>query len=328
MKRILTGVKPTGLPHIGNYFGAIKPALNLAQNYQSFFFIADYHALTTVRSKKLMETYSFQIAAAWLAFGLNPLKSVFYKQSSIPEIFELMWILSCFSAKGLLNRSHAYKALVDENQRQGIDLDKNINHGLFSYPVLMAADILLFNTHFVPVGADQKQHIEIARDIAETLNHNYGDILVVPEPLIEDSVQVIPGIDGRKMSKNYDNTIPVFLPEKQLRKRVMQIVTDSTPVDEPKNPDTCHVFQLLKYFLNPSELSSMDLKYRQGGVGYGEVKQYLFESIIQTFGQARERYEFYVENPAEVKQVLEEGSKQAQEISHQTLKRVKAAIGI
>ena len=214
-KTVLTGIKPTGLPHIGNYFGAIKPALSLENNEKNLFFIADYHALTTIKDPDLLKTYTLNIAAAWLALGLNPKQSLLYKQSDINEIFELNWILSCFTAKGLLNRAHAYKALTDINSQNKKDIDKNINQGIFSYPVLMAADILLFKASHIPVGADQKQHVEIARDIAENFNHAYKkSILVLPEAIIQKNTEIIPGIDGQKMSKNYNNTIAIFEEEK------------------------------------------------------------------------------------------------------------------
>ena len=283
MKRVLTGIKPTGLPHIGNYFGAIKPALSLSDQYDSFYFIADYHALTTIKDPKLMSDYSLNIAAAWLALGLDPEKTVFYKQSDIPEIFELAWILSCFAAKGLLNRAHAYKSAVDENLKLHHDMDHNINHGIFAYPVLMAADILLFNTDLVPVGADQKQHIEIARDIAESVNKVAGNVLTVPEPLIHDDTKLVPGIDGLKMSKNYNNTLPIFLTEKKLRKKVMQIVTDSTPVEDSKNSENCNVFKLFSLFNTTQEQEDLSKRYKKGGLGYGTVKQELYESILDYF---------------------------------------------
>ena len=328
MKRVLTGIKPTGLPHIGNYFGAIKPALNLSKDYESFYFIADYHALTSIKDPKLMAEYSLQIAAAWLALGLDPEKTVFYKQSDISEIYELCWILSCFTAKGLLNRAHAYKAAVDENLKLHHDMDHNINHGIYAYPVLMAADILLFNTDLVPVGADQKQHIEIARDIAEALNHSCGDILTVPEPLIQEETKLVPGIDGLKMSKNYNNTIPIFLPEKKLRKCVMQIVTDSTPVEDPKDAAACNVFKLFALFNSEQQQADLAKRYQAGGLGYGTVKQELFEAIMAYFSDARTTYDTIIERPKQCQQFLEQGKFKASKIAKTTLLDVKKALGI
>tara|TARA_A100001015_G_scaffold29062_1_gene32300 strand:- start:727 stop:1719 length:993 start_codon:yes stop_codon:yes gene_type:complete len=327
MKRVLTGIKPTGLPHIGNYFGAIRPALDLSQKYDSFYFIADYHALTTIKDPKLMTEYTLNIAAAWLALGLDPDKTIFYKQSDITEIFELSWILSCFSAKGLLNRAHAYKSAVDENLKTHHDMDHNINHGIYAYPVLMAADILLFNTDLVPVGSDQKQHIEIARDIAEAINNVAGPVLKVPEPLIQDDTKLVPGIDGLKMSKNYNNTIPIFLPEKQLRKKVMQIVTDSTPVEAPKNAVECNVFKLFALFNNDDEQANLAKRYSAGGLGYGTVKQELFDTIMSFFKLARSDYDKIIEKPEYCSRLLAEGKQKAKEIASQTLIKVKYALG-
>ncbi len=327
MKRVLTGIKPTGLPHIGNYFGAIKPALSLSDQYDSFYFIADYHALTTIKDPKLMSDYSLNIAAAWLALGLDPEKTVFYKQSDIPEIFELAWILSCFAAKGLLNRAHAYKSAVDENLKLHHDMDHNINHGIFAYPVLMAADILLFNTDLVPVGADQKQHIEIARDIAESVNKVAGNVLTVPEPLIHDDTKLVPGIDGLKMSKNYNNTLPIFLTEKKLRKKVMQIVTDSTPVEDSKNSENCNVFKLFSLFNTTQEQEDLSKRYKKGGLGYGTVKQELYESILDYFSDSRSKYDTIIENPIHCRELLEEGRVKARKIATSTIVKVKESLG-
>ena len=327
-KRVLTGVKPTGLPHIGNYFGAIRPALDLAKSTESFLFIADYHALTTFSSAQELNQNTLHIAAAWLALGLDPANTVFYKQSDISEIFELNWILSCFASKGLLNRAHAYKALVDNNKSLKKDTDHNINSGIFNYPILMAADILIFNADLVPVGSDQKQHVEIARDIAETLNKASKANLTLPTPLISDSTKVVPGIDGRKMSKNYNNIIPIFLAEKQLRKRCMQIVTDSTPVEAPKDPDKCNVYSLLTLFLAESELNSLRSRYTSGGLGYGEIKQYLYEEILNYFSNAREQYSQLINNPDKLNAILSEGSHKAAEVASLTLKNVKQSLGL
>ncbi len=249
----LTGIKPSGTPHIGNYLGMIRPALDLAKSYQAMYFIADYHALTTVREAKTLRYQTYDVAATWLALGLDPEEVIFYRQSDIPEVMELTWILSCYTAKGLLNRAHAYKAAVDENLAAGRSEDEGINAGLYGYPVLMAADILLFNSDVVPVGLDQKQHLEIARDIAESFNNTYGEVLKLPAAAIKEDVMTIPGIDGRKMSKSYDNVIPMFADPKQRRKTVMRIVTDSRRPEEPKDPDQDNVFAIYRYFARPGE---------------------------------------------------------------------------
>jgi len=326
-KIALTGIKPTGTPHIGNYFGAILPALELANNYTAFYFIADYHALTTIKDGAQLKSLSYEVAATWLALGLDYKKVTFFRQSDVPEVFELQWILSCFTPKGLLNRAHAYKASVDQNLNAEKDADDGINAGLFNYPVLMASDILMFGTNVVPVGLDQKQHIEITRDIAVNFNNTYGEILTVPEGLIQEDLMTIPGIDGRKMSKNYDNTLPLFLPSKKLRKRVMQIQTDSKSVEEPKNPDECNVFAIYKRFGSKEQIEDLRKRYLTGGLGYGVVKQELFEILDKRFGDKREKYNFYIENPSEVDSILLEGAEKARKIARERLNKIRAAIG-
>ncbi|RAP26776.1 tryptophan--tRNA ligase [Candidatus Marinamargulisbacteria bacterium SCGC AG-333-B06] len=325
---ILTGIKPTGLPHIGNYFGAINPALSYADDYNSYLFIADYHALTTFRSAEDMSNHTRQIAAAWLALGLDPNKHVFYKQSDIPEIFELAWILSCFTPKGILNRAHAYKAAVQLNMDTNKDYDLNINTGVFNYPILMAADILLFHAHLIPVGADQKQHVEIARDIADYVTQKTGYPLTSPEPAINQTDLLVMGIDGQKMSKNYNNIIPIFVDEKQLRKICMQIVTDSTPVEEPKDPDMCYVYQIFKHFLSESEQKDLANRYQAGGLGYGTVKQDLFECIRDYFQDARDRYVSLMNDPSHIDRLLVSGKDKARSIASQTLTELKQKLGI
>ncbi|RAP31426.1 tryptophan--tRNA ligase [Candidatus Marinamargulisbacteria bacterium SCGC AG-343-D04] len=325
----LTGIKPTGLPHIGNYFGAIKPALEQNSSHQKLFFIADYHALTTIKDKDELKKLTHHITAAWLSLGLDPTQCIIYKQSDIPEIFELNWILSCFTAKGLLNRAHAYKAFTDDNSKNNKDPDKNINHGLFAYPVLMAADILLFNASNIPVGADQKQHVEIARDIAETFNHTYKtSLLTLPEPNIQKQNNIIPGIDGQKMSKNYNNTIPIFDDEKKLRKRIMQIKTDSLPVEAPKNPESCNLYALCKLFFNENELHTIQQHYINGGLGYGTLKQQLFEKMLDTFKDARKTFDDLINTPEKLHSILEDGAQKAQKIASQNLKKIKETIGV
>jgi len=324
-KRSLTGIKPTGLPHIGNYLGAIKPALNYTNNYDCYYFIADYHALTT--NKGDIASLSLEVAATWLALGLDTTKSIFYKQSDVPEIFECHWILSCFAQKGLLNRAHAYKACVDDNIAKQKDPDDNINHGLYSYPVLMAADILLFDTDIVPVGADQKQHVEIARDIAQNVNKVHKDLFTLPEPFIEKETPVIVGTDGQKMSKNYTNTLPLFLPEKALRKQVMKIVTDSTPVEEPKDTESCTVFKLYSYFATDGQLASLKANYEKGGYGYGHAKQALFELLLDYFGPARKRYADIMADPSYIQKELKLGAEKARNIAAKKLALIKRKLG-
>ena len=329
MKQItLTGIKPTGQPHIGNYLGMIKPALELAETYQALYFIADYHALTTVRDKKALAYLTHQATATWLALGLNPDEVIFYRQSDIPEVFELSWVLSCFTAKGLLNRAHAYKAIVDDNIAEGREADKNINAGLFTYPVLMAADILLFGTHVVPVGLDQQQHLEITRDVALTFNGNYGNILTIPEAVIRKEVMTIPGTDGRKMSKSYNNVIPIFAPSNQVRKPVMRIVTDSKLPEDPKDPDECNVFAIYQHFADSDAVAAKRELYLNGGLAYGEMKKELFALLEDTFSDKRDRYNALMDNSDELDKVLEEGGKKARDIAVSILAKVRKAVGV
>ena len=327
-KTSLTGIKPTGTPHLGNYLGAIQPSLALVEEYQPFYFIADYHGLTTIRDPKDMKRYTHEVAAAWLACGLDPKDVVFYRQSDIPEVFEFMWVLACFTGKGWLNRAHAYKASVDVNTEEGRDADDGVNAGLYNYPVLMAADIILFNTQIVPVGQDQRQHIEIARDIANGFNHVYGETLVVPEAGIIEDVATITGLDGRKMSKSYGNTIEIFAEPKQLRKQVMRIVTDSLRPEEPKDPDTNNVYNIYKHFANPEMIAENRKKYIEGGVGYGDLKQELFELLDETFREPRTRYKELMADTAQIDAILQEGSLKAREIASDVLGRVRRKVGM
>jgi tryptophanyl-tRNA synthetase len=326
-KIALTGIKPSGTPHVGNYLGMIRPALELARHYQALYFIADYHALTTVRDGKEMKKLTYDVAATWLALGLDPEKVIFYRQSDIPEVMELTWILSCFTSKGLLNRAHAYKAAVDENLAIGVSPDEGINSGLYFYPVLMAADILLFNTNFVPVGLDQKQHIEIARDIAQAFNSTYGNILTIPEAAIREEVMTIPGLDGRKMSKSYGNVIPMFAPANQLKKSVMRIVTDSRSPEEPKDPETDNVFAIYRHFVSEEDLERVRQRYLQGGMAYSEIKGELFERLEQTFGSARARYDEYMQDWGYLDQVLSKGAEKARKMAVPLLARIRKAVG-
>jgi tryptophanyl-tRNA synthetase len=328
-KIALTGIKPSGTPHIGNYLGMNRPALELAKEYQAFYFIADYHALTTVREAETMKRLTYDVAATWLALGLDPDKVIFYRQSDIPEVMELTWILACFTSKGLLNRAHAYKATVDDNVEKGLNPDQGINAGLFFYPALMAADILLFDTNFVPVGLDQKQHIEISRDIAQAINSNYGeDVLTLPEAVIREEVMTIPGLDGRKMSKSYDNVIPLFAPSNQLRKRVMRIVTDSRRPEDPKDPKTDNVFAIYKHFAKPEDIARVEKGYLEGGLAYSQIKNELYELLEAEFADARDRYGAYMQDWDYLDQVLLKGAEKARKLSIPKIAKVRAALGI
>jgi len=318
--RALSGVQPSGKIHIGNYFGAIRQYVRMQDEHEGFFFIANYHALTTIRDPEDMRRQTLDLAADYLALGLDPAKATIFVQSDIPEVCELTWILSTVTPMGLLERCHAYK----DKTAQGIPAD----HGLFAYPVLMAADILIYDSHLVPVGQDQKQHVEVTRDIGERFNNTYGETLVIPEPYILESTAVVPGIDGQKMSKSYDNTIPIFDPEKATRKRIMSIVTDSTPVEDPKDPDKCSVFQLYSLFATDEQRAEMAERYRAGGMGYGDAKKELFEAFMAQFGEARKRREELAADPGYVREVLRKGAEHARAVARVTLDRCRAACGV
>ena len=324
----LTGIKPTGRPHIGNYLGMYRPALDLMKDYLGMYFVADYHALTTLHDPLLLKELVYEVAASWLALGLNPDEAIFFRQSDIPEIPEFAWILACFTSKGLLNRAHAYKAAMDENLELGRDLDEGINAGLFYYPVLMAADILLYGSDVVPVGLDQKQHIEITRDIAEAFNRTYGEVINVPEGLIQESVMKVPGIDGRKMSKSYDNTIPIFAPEKKLRKQVMRIVTDSKRPEDPKDPEGDNLFTLLRFFATPGRLEEIRQLYVGGGAAYGSLKKELAGLILDHFGEARARFDALINDKTYLDKVLLEGAEKARAMGKPYLEAARKATGI
>lgn len=327
-KRVLTGIKPTGYAHIGNYFGAIKPAIELSKNpdLDGFYFIADYHALTTLKTKQEMEDYTYNIACTWLACGLDPQKVVFYKQSDVSEIFELNWIISNVTPKGLMNRAHAYKAMVEKNQQEGIDLDSGVNMGLYNYPILMAADILMFDTDLVPVGLDQKQHIEIARDIAHYFNKKYGKAFVEPDGLIDDECKTLVGLDGRKMSKSYNNTIRLFTDEKTLQKTINKIVTDSKMPGEPK-PLDCTINKLYKLFATTEQAQQFEHKLAEG-MGWGEAKKELFAVANEYIKPMREKYDYYQSHREEVDKILAEGAKKAKDIAKQKIKKVRELIGV
>ncbi len=324
----LTGIKPTGRPHIGNYLGMYRPALDLMKHYQGMYFVADYHALTSMHNPKELRELVFEVAASWIALGLDPDEAIFFRQSDIPEIPEFTWILSCFTSKGLLNRAHAYKAAVDENLDLGRDPDEGINAGLFNYPVLMAADILLYGSDVVPVGLDQKQHIEITRDIAEAFNRTYGEVLKVPEGLIQESVMRVPGIDGRKMSKSYGNTIPIFAPEAEVRKQIMRIVTDSKRPEDSKDPEGDNLFTLLQFFAAPERLAEIRQLYLHGGAAYGALKKELAGLILGHFAVPRVRFEALMQDRAYINRILLEGAEKARQIGKPYLTAARKATGI
>ncbi len=324
----LTGIKPTGNPHIGNYFGMYKPAIALTEKYLGLYFVADLHALTTTPDRKDLQHLIYEVAAGWLALGLNPDDSVFFRQSDVPEIPECAWMLSCLTSKGLMNRAHAYKAAVDKNLEAERDPDDGINMGLYNYPVLMAADILLYGSDVVPVGLDQKQHIEITRDIAENFNRTYGKTLKVPEGLFTKDLQDVPGIDGRKMSKSYGNTIPIFADEKTMRKQVMRIVTDSRTPEEPKNPDGDNLFQIFRLFATPERAEEVRQHYLAGGLGYGTLKAELSETILAYFGDARQKFNHYMQDTGTLDAILALGAVKARDIAIPVLKRMRKAAGI
>ncbi len=327
--RALTGIKPTGDPHLGNWLGAIRPALSLSGDYQTFYFIADYHALTAVHVATELREHTYAIAATYLAFGLDPQKSVFYRQSDVPEIFELAWVLACFTPKGFMNRAHAYKDRVGKNSEEGRDPDQNVNMGLYSYPVLMSADILMFKADLVPVGQDQKQHVEFARDIAERFNHNYGSpIFTLPEPRIAEEVRTVVGLDGRKMSKSYGNTIPLFLEGKALQKKVNQIVTNSQSPDEPKDADASPVFSLHRLLLNEAEEQVVREKYRAGGMGWGQAKKDLAETLNEHLRGPREEYFKLMGDKGHIDKVLREGAQKARAEATPYLENIRRAVGI
>jgi tryptophanyl-tRNA synthetase len=328
--RVLTGITTTGTPHLGNYVGAIRPAIAASRNadVESFYFLADYHALVKCDDPARVQQSTLEIAASWLACGLDPEKVYFYRQSDIPEIPELTWLLTCVTAKGLLNRAHAYKAATDENRAKGDDPDAGINAGLYLYPVLMAADILIFNAHQVPVGRDQIQHIEMARDIGQRFNHLYdGEYFTLPEAAIEDNVATLPGLDGRKMSKSYDNAIPLWLPARELRKAILGIVTNSQAPGEPKNPDDSHIFSIYQAFASAGETGAMRKAFAEG-IGWGDAKQKLFERIDSELAPMRERYEALIAQPASIEETLKTGAQRARTLSQPFVARLREAAGL
>ncbi len=327
--RVLTGITTTGTPHLGNYVGAIRPAIAASQSAEldSYFFMADYHALIKCHDPEQVRQSAREIAATWLAFGLDTDNSTFYRQSDVPEITELTWILTCVTAKGLMNRAHAYKASVQANEEEGNDPDFGVTMGLFSYPVLMAADILAFNAHRVPVGRDQIQHIEMARDIGQRFNHLYGETFVLPEADVDDDVAVLNGLDGRKMSKSYGNTIPLFLTEKKLQKAINKIKTNLLEPGEPKDPDTSTVFQIWQAFASKEQTAWMRKQFEEG-IAWGQAKKELGALINSELGQAREEYEKLMADPGFVDAELRKGAEKARARAANLLAKVKTAVGI
>lgn len=326
-KVILTGIKPTGEIHIGNYLGSIKPALARVNEYEARYFIADYHALNTIKNPEILKLNNYHVAASWLACGLDPEKVLFYRQSDVPETFELSTFLMAFTAKGLMNRAHAYKASVQANQEKKNDPDKGVNMGLFTYPILMAADIILFDTDVVPVGRDQKQHVEMAADIVQAINHNYGsEILRVPQPEIAEAA-VVPGLDGRKMSKSYDNVIPMFSTSKKLRKIVMKIVTNSQEVEESKSIEGCNIFAFYELFATQEQQAALKQRYEAGGMGWGHAKQELFEVLEAHLIPYREKFDSIINDTAYLDKILAEGAEKAREIASKTILRIRKTAG-
>jgi tryptophanyl-tRNA synthetase len=327
--RVLTGITTTGSPHLGNYVGAIKPAIQASQSsdVDSFLFLADYHAMIKSHEPEKIHQSSMEIAATWLALGLDPEQVTFYRQSDVPEIMELSWILTCWTAKGLMNRAHAYKASVQANEANNDDADFGITMGLFSYPVLMAADILMFNGQQIPVGRDQIQHVEMARDIAQRFNHHYGPHFALPEAVIDDNVAVLQGLDGRKMSKSYNNTIPLFETEKKLKKSINKIKTNLLEPGEPKDADDSTVFQIWQAFASAEQSADMRQQFADG-IAWGEAKKCLFELINQELAQPRERYAELIADPAAMEAILAAGAEKARAVTVPKLAEIRSAIGI
>lgn len=321
MSRILTGIQCTGRPHLGNILGAMLPTLKLANNptNDTFIFLADFHTLTTLKDAGLRKSYVYATAAAWLALGLDFNKTTFYRQSKVPVVCELVWYLSCFTPYPMLANAHAFK---DKSDRIS-----SVNAGLFTYPILMAADILLYQADIVPVGKDQLQHIEITRDIATSFNNQYGPILRLPQALIDNDIAIIPGIDGQKMSKSYQNTIDIFLPEKELRKAIMRIQTDSKGIDEPKDPDQSIIFKLYSLLAEPTDTATMRKNYAKGGYGYGHAKQALLDVILEKFAKPREVFNNYINDPAAIEYILSIGEQRAEDVAAQTLSIVRNKLG-
>ena len=328
-RTVLTGIKPTGEVHLGNYLGAIKPAIELANSTEaeSLLFIADYHSLTSMHKGEELKQSIYNVAATWIACGLDVNKSIIYKQSDVPEIFELQWILSCFTPKGFMNRAHAYKARIDENRENGKkDLDFGINMGLYNYPILMTADILMFQSSHVPVGEDQLQHIEFARDIAQKFNNNYGEVFTLPEAISRKGA-LVPGLDGRKMSKSYNNSIPLFMDSKKLRKKIMKIKTDSSDPEDPKDPNDSLIFDFYKFFANAEEQAALSERYKNG-IGWGDAKQVLYEKIEEYFRSKKAIYDDLTSHPEKLDSILEQGASKARAKAKPLLEDIRQRIGV
>ena len=321
MSRVLTGIQSSGRQHLGNILGAIRPAIEMSKdpNNEAYLFIADLHSLTTVKDPEVRRENLLATAAAWLACGLDPEKAVFYAQSDLPECTELTWYLNCFTPYPMLANAHSFKDKSDNLS--------DVNAGLFDYPVLMASDILLYDAHIVPVGKDQKQHVEITRDLASSFNYKYGETFILPESKISESVMTIPGTDGRKMSKSYGNVIDLFLPKKELKKQIMGIQTDSTPLEDPKDPEICNVFSIYKVLALPAQVEELAANYRGGNFGYGHAKTALFELILEEFAEAREKFDHYKAHPEEVAAALKMGAEKARPVAQETLSRVRGKLG-
>jgi len=321
MKRVLTGIQSTGVPHLGNILGAIVPAIELSrkEDTESFIFIADFHSLTTIKDAETRKKNVYSVAAAWIAFGFDTNKNFFYRQSKIPQVTELTWYLSCFTPFPMLANAHSFK---DKSNRLS-----DVNAGLFVYPILMAADIIMYQANEVPVGKDQVQHIEIARDIAQHFNNSYGETFVLPKAVVDETVMIIPGIDGQKMSKSYNNFIDIFLPEKELEKQIKFIVTDSKELEESKNPDTCNVFKLFSLIADNSAINTMREKYIAGGYGYGHAKKELFNIILKKYKVQREKYNYFMQNTNELEALLRVGENKAAKVAQITLEDVRLKLG-
>ncbi len=324
MARVLTGIQSTGVPHLGNILGAIVPAIELSKDpkNESLFFIADMHSLTGLKDGDVLRENTYSVAAAWLAFGFDTDKNIFYRQSDIPQVAELMWYLNCFTPIPMLENAHSYK---DKSAKLSKD---KINAGLFTYPVLMAADILLYNAEVVPTGKDQKQHLEITRDLAKSFNHQFGETFVLPEPKIAEDVMVIPGVDGQKMSKSYNNFIDIFLPKKQLKKQVMAIVTDSLELEDVKDPETCNVVKLYSLLADDAQLEAMKANYRAGGYGYGHAKLELLNLILTKFESQRAKYDDLMANKSLLDDELRKGAEKARVIANKVLGSVRSKMGL
>lgn len=322
-KIILTGIKPTGTPHLGNYVGAIKPLIEMSKTNKTFVFIADLHALNIIHDSKTIKQHSYEIAATLVSLGLDLNNAILFRQSDITEVYQLSNLLMNVTPKGLMNRAHSYKAAVEKNTAAGADIDAGVNMGLYTYPILMATDILLYNSDLVPVGADQKQHVEFARDIAGYFNNLYGECLKLPEPVISKNAGLIPGLDGRKMSKSYDNTIPIFASSNELKKKIMRIITDSKTPEEKKDPDTSTIFQLYKHFANKEEIAAMQTRFVSGGTGYGAEKTTLFEKIDSVLADARNRYEYLMQHTGELDIILADGATRARSVASKIFTKVK-----